>query len=168
MAKTKVKVDGIAFYARVHTPSPEAEAYTLDFVADTEEAAKTLTEAGLLPAKRLTGEVVAHEGYPNAPVFRFKSNVAKRDGTPLPKPKVVDSQANPITALVGNGSKVRIYGNTYDWTFKNRTGVGAGFNVLQVLDLVEFDPIDKVEGGFVSKDVADIPTDIDVDDESAF
>ena len=56
-------------------------------------------------------------------------------------PKVVDSKLNPIVdVFVGNGSKVNVSYRPFEWSFGNKSGVSAGLNSIQVLDLIEYNP----------------------------
>ena len=153
---TKFKADGVVMYAKVHEPDnfdPDKPMYTVDLIVDgdTEEALKGL---GLNPRRNKTGELVKypeHEGV----IFKLKSKY---------KPQLVDSKGNPVgpDVVVGNGSKVRVYGNAYEWSFKGSKGVAGALNALQVIDLVEFKkgiPVDKIEGGFEANSGV-----IDIDD----
>lgn len=156
---TNVKVDGIAFYASLLSPNKEAEAYTLELVVDKENEAQLL-EAGLSPAKNKHGELVRH-GELEGNVFRFKAKTHKKDGTPLRKPDLIDSLGKKVDVFVGNGSKVRVYANAYDYTFKGKKGVSAGLNAVQILDLVEFTRFDKVDNGFVGTETSEQPQNIE-------
>lgn len=55
-------------------------------------------------------------------------------------PSIVDAkkQALPNTVLVGNGSKVRVVYNAFEWTFKGKSGVSAGLQAVQILDLIPY------------------------------
>jgi len=146
---TKVKVDGIAVYASVHKPNQISAAYSVDLVVD-EKVEAELTALGLQPARSKTGDFVQHKGF-EGKVFRFKRKVQDRKGNTLTPPGVFDSQGNAIGAntLIGNGSKVRLYGNAYSYTTpQGVSGVAGGLNNLQVIPLVEFGGVDKIDGGF--------------------
>ena len=70
--------------------------------------------------------------------------------------RVVDAQKNPIpeTTLIGNGSKVNVLFDTYDYDVAGNKGVGSALKAVQVIDLVsykeELGDLPKVKGGFES------------------
>lgn len=159
-----VKVDGIAYYASILRPNKATGAYGLDLVVD-EDTSKQLQALGLMPAKKQDGTLVSH-GESGGDVFRFKRKTHKADGTPLEQtPQLVDSKGNAMKELVGNGSKVRIYGNVFEYNFKGKKGVSGGLNAMQVIDLVQYSTFDTIEGGFTAVDSTDSITSVDVDDE---
>lgn len=140
--KRKVKVDGISYYASVQKPNKMSEKYEISLVVD-DNVAQDLINAGLQPAKNQDGTLKSMLEHPGKKVFKFKSKM---------KVKVVDSVGTPVDCLVGNGSKVRVYGTISEWTFNSKKGISGYLNTVQVIELVEFseDGIDKVDGGFVS------------------
>jgi hypothetical protein len=165
---SKFKVDVIAFYAKVQTPDDMSDAYTVDAVADTKEAEDALRALGASPAVRRDGTAVEHQGFEGKPVFKIKRKTHTRSGEELGAPTVVDSQGNPFTGLIGNGSRVRLYGKAFNWNFKGKSGTGLGLNTVQVIDLVEFNNLDKVEGGFVANTEVPFDTDAANDDSEVF
>lgn len=101
--------------------------------------------------------------------IKFKRNeFSKQTGKPNTPPNVVDSQKNPMTAEIGNGSMVNISFTTYTG-YKSQQY--ATLQTVQVVKLVPYkgkkkgdDPLwslDKVEGGFVANDqeATDLPFD---------
>jgi hypothetical protein len=165
---SKFTVDVIAFYAKVYQPDEMSDAYSIDAVADTEQAVKILESVGATPAVRRDGSPVEHQGFEGKPVYKIKRKTTTRSGESLGAPTVVDSQGNAITNLIGNGSRVRVYGKAFNWNFKGKSGTGLGLNTVQVIDLVEYNTVSKVEGGFVAK--TEVPTDLSSNDgdEGAF
>ena len=76
--------------------------------------------------------------------FTFKSKM---------KPKVFDSQNNPITQdiRIGNGSKIQVAGVMEAWASNIGKGVKCYLNSVKVVDLKEFtggSPFEKTEGGY--------------------
>ena len=62
--------------------------------------------------------------------------------------KVVDLNKRPLTDLVGNGSICNIAWNPFDWKFKKKTGISAGLQALQVVDLVTYaSGVDEFDDG---------------------
>jgi len=64
------------------------------------------------------------------------------DGTTTPPIPVVDKKKNPVTATVGNGSKVIVSVKAYPWMDGNIQRSKLILKAVQVIDLVEYD-----EGG---------------------
>lgn len=145
---TKIKVDGLAFYASVQRPNQHSGAYSVDLVVD-EVTSTILKEAGLKPAKTEDGTAVKH-GDLAGDVFRFKRKTTTKDGRVMDPPGVVDSKGNPVSEIIGNGSKVRLYGSAYEYTFKQKKGISGGLNTLQVIDLVPYNSVDIIEDGYVA------------------
>jgi hypothetical protein len=49
----------------------------------------------------------------------------------------VDESGNPVTALIGNGSRAIATVGSYEWTFKNKTGVSPALRKIVITELVE-------------------------------
>ena len=147
---SKFKVDGTVFYAKVYSPDEMSDAYSVDLIPLNDEENAKLVAVGAQPAKRRDGSAVEHVGFEGKPVYKIKRKTHTRSGEELGAPSVVDSQGNAIDALIGNGSKIRVYGKAFNWNFKGKSGTGLGLNTVQVLELVEYNTVDKVAGGFVA------------------
>ncbi len=52
----------------------------------------------------------------------------------------------PPEVLIGNGSRVKVKWNPYDWTFKKKSGTSAGLRAVMVIDLVEYEMGSALEG----------------------
>ena len=151
-------VDVKVIYAKVQQPDKETGTYALDMIPlDKDEEAK-LIAVGLAPAKRQDGTMVSHAnlGF-EGNVFRAKRKTTLKDGTILPPPIVTDSQSNPITMLLGHGTIARVFGTTYDWKMNGKSGVAAGFNRVQVIDLIPYTgkTVPTIKGGFVASNLPD-------------
>lgn len=153
---SKFKVDGIAFYAKLNTPDEMSGAYSIDFIPLNDAEEKKLIEVGATKASRRDGSPVEHAGFEGKSVYKIKRKTHTRAGDELGKPDLLDSQGNPIDVAVGNGSKVRVYGKAFNWNFKGKSGTGLGLNTVQVIELVEYSKVDKVDGGFVAN--TEVPT----------
>jgi hypothetical protein len=81
-------------------------------------------------------------------------------GSPQYPPKVTDSQNNqlPEPVQIGNGSKVKVPFQPYDWDFKGKTGTSIGLNSVMILEMVIFSSGDAMEAeeGYVSTAQADL------------
>jgi hypothetical protein len=51
--------------------------------------------------------------------------------------EATDQGGNPVTVLVGNGSRAIATVGSYEWTFKNKTGTSPSIYKLVITDLVE-------------------------------
>lgn len=162
-SNTKFKVDGIAMYAAVQHPSRHTGNYSVDLVV-TDEVAAELEKLGLSKARDKTGKLKSYEdaGIEGA-VFRMKRKTQTKDGKPMMAPRVVDSRGNPlpVNTMIGNGSKVRIYGSAYPYKTPGGTaGIAAGLNTVQVIELVEYSSVDIIEDGYtVGDDIDALPDD---------
>ena len=56
----------------------------------------------------------------------------------------MDAEKKPLEKIVGNGSKVKVMYKPYDWNFKGKKGKGLDLQAVQVLDLVEYIPQEKI------------------------
>lgn len=112
-------------------------------------------------------------------LWNFKTNAVNKDGTPSTKPKVVDSDKNVLTCLIGNGSRCNIQYNIGDWTYKKKSGKSPYLQQVQVKELVEYIPkmVDEFEEeeGYTSNDaekdefdVEDAPGAVEIDDDDPF
>jgi hypothetical protein len=88
MAKKEYEFHGKAYYAQVHRPDSRYNDYRIKFYpadADTRRAIKA------------TGTQCNVKEDDNGFFYQFKNEI---------QPTVVDTQGNPVTALIGNGSDV--------------------------------------------------------------
>ena len=143
-------ISGIAHWAKVHKPAidqfnPDG-IYSIDVAIDS-KTKKTLNSLGLAPR-------VKNDEDDRGDYIKIKRNHKKKDGPTNTSVRVVDSTKNPIpdTVLIGNGSKVNVLFDVYDWTYGGKKGVGASLKAVQVIDLVEYkkdtDDLPNVDGGF--------------------
>ena len=68
----------------------------------------------------------------------IKRKVAKKGGGTNPAPKLLDKNKQPLDALVGNGSKVRVQYRPWQTTNSYGTFKGLDLQGMQVLELVEY------------------------------
>jgi hypothetical protein len=90
-------------------------------------------------------------------VVKFKQTqfTNKTTGEPFGAPKIVDASNNPWDGRsIGNGSKLRIKFDIYDWNGSGGCGMSFQPKAVQVVELVEYgrdgdgDGFDVVPGGF--------------------
>lgn len=67
----------------------------------------------------------------------LKRKVVQKNGTKNDPPTLVDSKNNPISVILGNGTIANVVFNEYPAP-KAPKGVGFQLNVIQVLDLKEY------------------------------
>ena len=75
----------------------------------------------------------------------------------------MDANKTLITeTMVGNGSKVNVLYEPFEWNFGGKTGVSADLRAVQVTELVPYtteedDAFDVIPDGFTSDEAEDIP-----------
>lgn len=161
------KVSGIAMWASVNTPNTRFEPmYCIDLIVS-EADAKKLKAEGVKVKRNDDGE----------PVVKFRRKLYRKGSSEEnQKPKCVDAKLNPYTGLIGNGSKVVVQYNVYDWTNSFGSGKGVDLQGVQILELVEFvgrdgSEFEATDEGFTvvppTKHVAKA-NDVDFDDDLPF
>ena len=88
-----------------------------------------------------------------------KGDLITLKGSPQYPPKVTDSKCNVLTepVTIGNGSKVKVPFNTYEWDFKGKKGTSVGLNSVMVIDMVTFESDQMLaEDGYVSSAQSDL------------
>ena len=120
-------VEGLAYWASVTTPNTKFEpVYSVNLLVD-DDIAKEFAKKGHKIKQMDEG-----------PSIVIKRKATDKKGNTRPAPKLVDSNKQPITDLVGNGSKVKI--QYHEWETSNQFGdfKGLDFQAMQVLDLVPY------------------------------
>lgn len=164
-----MKIRGIANWASILVPNTKYEpVYCIDLTINDDQA-KELKKQGLKPKRNDDGDWV----------MKFKRKVYKKDGTPAPKPALVDAGNNPINVSVGNGSEVIVQYTIYEWSNNFGQGIGVDLSGVQVVNLIEYKAADGSEfepvEGYRStspaeaKDASEkVPADDDFDDDIPF
>jgi len=123
-------VEGTAYWASVKVPNTHFEpAYTVNLVLDP-EVAESFKSQGFNIKQMEEG-----------PALVIKRKVDGPNGLIRRAPDLLDRQKNPIDVAVGNGSRVRVQYKPFDWEYSGRTGKSLDFCKMQVIDLVEYQPI---------------------------
>lgn len=120
-------VEGLAYWASVTTPNTKFEpVYSVNLLVD-DDTAKEFAKKGHKIKQMDEG-----------PSIVIKRKAKDKNGKDRPAPKLVDSNKQPITDLVGNGSKVKV--QYHEWETSNQFGdfKGLDFQAMQVLDLVPY------------------------------
>ena len=120
-------VEGNAYWASVTTPNTKFEpVYTVNLVVD-DSTAKDFAKRGHKIKQMDEG-----------PSIVIKRKARDKSGKERPAPKLVDSNKQPMTELVGNGSRVKV--QYHEWETSNQFGYfkGLDFQAMQVLDLIPY------------------------------
>jgi len=131
----KAVIAGTLYWPFLERQNPmKAGKWTIDLGQLDKSAVKTLGEMGLKDNIKEDDEAkAAKEGKP----YRGKF-ISLKTGYP---PKVFDQQRNDVDAdAIGNGTEANVRVTSYDYSAGPtwKAGVGAGFNAVQVTNLVEF------------------------------
>ena len=120
---------GNAMWANVieGNPNPLSEKYQVDIYNMSEEDIQKLNEAGIsLKNDEVRGDFVT----------------AKHDRAP----QIFDASKRAWgDTMIGNGSKIKVSVNPYDWTHKSKTGRSLGLNQLMVIEHIPYQNVDELE-----------------------
>jgi len=120
-----VKVIGQIFWARHDTPYDDGR-YGVDIGFLSEKAIEKLQEEALLDVKYKDGSE------------EQQHYVTCRSNHPI---KMVDMEGNPVKGRIGNHSECIAIVSPYEYTFKNKKGVGAGVrSPIVVTKLIPYAP----------------------------
>tara|TARA_B100001939_G_scaffold82663_1_gene70438 strand:- start:578 stop:1000 length:423 start_codon:yes stop_codon:yes gene_type:complete len=120
-------VEGNAYWASLVAPNTTYEPmYTINLVVD-EATAKDFAERGHSIREMEEGPAVVIKRKVNGP-----------NGMVRKAPRLLDADKNDVDVLVGNGSKVRVQYQEYDWTYNNKSGKGLDLQAVQIIDLVPY------------------------------
>jgi hypothetical protein len=166
MAKKEYKetyvLEGTVNWAKVHAPD-ENDKFSLEFEPD-KEGIKLLKSLGIdiMTEKTRTDKETGKETTTTVPAFVKMKRYAKDPEGNLKKFRIIDADLEPVTALIGNGSRCKVEFFAKDWTFKAKSGTYAYLVGLQVIDLVQYTP--KNTGKF-TKEAGSVKA--EADDEPA-
>ena len=150
-------ISGTAYWASVITPNTKFDAdgvWTID-VGNLDDLNKKKAQKDGLPVK--------NKGDEKEDFVTIKRKVRNAKGSLNRQPNVVDANKRLITeTMIGNGSKVNVLYEPFEWNFGGKTGVSADLRAVQVTELVPYsteedDAFDVVPDGFTSDEAEDIP-----------
>tara|TARA_R100000988_G_C3944790_1_gene138058 strand:+ start:378 stop:791 length:414 start_codon:yes stop_codon:yes gene_type:complete len=125
-------VDGTAYWASIKTPNTTFEpVYTVNLVVE-QEVADDFTSRGHNVKQMDEG-----------PALVIKRKVNGPNGMIRTSPRLLDQNKQEVNLAVGNGSKVRVQCNEYEWEYAGNTGKSLDLQAVQIIDLVEY----KAEDG---------------------
>ena len=151
-------ISGTAYWASVITPNTKFDAdgvWTID-VGNLDDLNKKKAQKD--------GLTVKNKGDEKDDFVTIKRKVRNAKGSMNRAPNVVDAQKRLITeTMVGNGSKVNVLYEPFEWNFGGKTGVSADLRAVQVTELVPYtteedDAFDVIPDGFTSDETEeDLP-----------
>ena len=150
-------ISGTAYWASVITPNTRFDpdgVWTIDVGNLDDLNKKKAQKAGL---------TLKNKGDEKEDFVTMKRKVRNAKGSLNRQPNVVDANKRLITdTMIGNGSKVNVLYEPFEWNFGGKTGVSADLRAVQVTDLVPYsteedDAFDVVPDGFTSDEAEDIP-----------
>lgn len=150
-------ISGTAYWASVITPNTKFDAdgvWTID-VGNLDDLNKKKAQKD--------GLTVKNKGDEKDDFVTIKRKVRNAKGNLNRQPNVVDANKTLITeTMVGNGSKVNVLYEPFEWNFGGKTGVSADLRAVQVTELVPYtteedDAFDVIPDGFTSDEAEDIP-----------
>ena len=167
-------VTGIAQWASLAKPNDLSEKYQIDVCHLSEADVKQLEKQGVTNVHEETSR--ADDKEPRGYYITMRSNAISKAGKVLAPPDVVDAKKKPLPrgVWVGNGSKVNVVYDTFDWTYKKKAGISAGLRIVQVIELVEYvapddssglDDLEEEEGFTAPDDGSDELDDKSQDDQ---
>lgn len=119
-AKVKVKCD--LYWAQLSKQNEMSGKYQVDLCNLSDAACKALEEMGI--------EIKSNKDKPEQGKY-----ITCKSNNPI---KAFDSDGDEISELVGNGSKAKAVISSYEWKYKNKSGVSPSLAKLVVTDLVEY------------------------------
>ena len=150
-------ISGTSYWASVISPNTKFDAdgvWTID-VGNLDDLNKKKAQKD--------GLTIKNKGDEKEDFVTFKRKVRNNKGNLNRQPNVVDANKRLITGtMIGNGSKVNVWYDPFEWNFGGKTGVSADLRAVQVTELVPYtteedDAFAVVPDGFTSDEAEDIP-----------
>ena len=150
-------ISGTAYWASVITPNTKFDAdgvWTID-IGNLDDLNKKKAQKD--------GLTVKNKGDEKEDFVTIKRKVRNAKGNLNRQPNVVDANKTLITeTMIGNGSKVNVLYEPFEWNFGGKTGVSSDLRAVQVTELVPYtteedDAFDVIPDGFTSDEAEDIP-----------
>ena len=144
-------INGTAYWASIQSPNTKFEPTWQIDVGNLDADNKAIAEKDGLNIKtdEIKGDYVT-----------VKRKVKRKDGNDNTPPVIVDGQKRPMMDLIGNGSKVNVLYNTYEWKYAGKEGVSADLKKVQVVTLIPYEEredFDVVSDDFAPSDAENIP-----------
>ena len=125
-------VEGTAYWASIKTPNTTFEpVYTVNLVVDQDTA------------DDFAGRGHKVKQMDEGPALIIKRKVNGPNGMVRNAPRLLDQNKQEVNLAVGNGSKIRVQCNEFEWEYAGNTGKCLDLQAVQIIDLVEY----KAEDG---------------------
>ena len=125
-------IDGTAYWASIKTPNTTFEpVFTVNLVVS-QDVADDFASKGHTVKQMDEG-----------PALIIKRKVNGPNGMVRNAPRLLDQNKQDVNLAVGNGSKVRVQCNEYEWEYEGKEGKTLDLQAVQIIDLVEY----KAEDG---------------------
>lgn len=140
--------------------------YRLDLFIEP-KIAKQLKEKGYR-VKVAKKEVSGIPDSAGKPFIKINKPPKDKNGNPLPKPQVFDIHGDELTCLIGNGSKVEVQYQEYEYVgFTGEVAISCRLEKIMVIDLVSFGGLSDNPQTEFSFEKKENPTDFTFDDGSS-
>jgi hypothetical protein len=123
MSEGKVKVKCDLFWAQLTKQNEMSGKYQVDLCNLSDAACKALEEMGI--------DIKSNGDKPEQGKY-----ITCKSSNPI---KAFRENGEEIDVIVGNGSKAKAVLSTYEWKYKNKSGVSPSLNKLVVTELVEYE-----------------------------
>ena len=122
MSDAKVKVKCDLYWAQLKKQNEMSGKYQVDLCNLSDAACKALEEMGI--------EVKSNGDKPEQGKY-----ITCKSSNPI---KAFDNDGDEIDEIVGNGSKAKALISSYEWKYKNKSGVSPSLVKLVVTDLIVY------------------------------
>ena len=126
MSDVKVKVKCDLYWAQLDRENEMSGKFQVDLCNLSDAACKALEEAGV--------EIKSNKDKPEQGKY-----VTCKSSKPI---KAFDIDGDEITEKIGNGSKAKAVLSTYEWEWKNKSGISPSVVKLVVTDLIAYANVD--------------------------
>lgn len=123
MSDVKVKVKCDLYWAQLDKENEMSGKFQVDLCNLSDAACKALEEAGV--------EIKSNKDKPEQGKF-----ITCKSSKPI---KAFDTDGDEIHEKIGNGSKAKALLSTYEWKYKNKSGVSPSLSKLVVTDLLVYE-----------------------------
>ena len=134
------KIHGNAYWASIINPNTKFDTngvWSIDVCNLDERNKNTALEDNL---------VIKNKNDSRGNFITIKRKVRRKDGGLNIAPTVLNIDKKPLTNIViGNGSKVKVTYNPYNWKFAGSSGTSADLIAVQVIELITYDPYSSLE-----------------------
>jgi hypothetical protein len=127
MSDVKVKVKCDLYWAQLDKENEMSGKFQVDLCNLSDAACKALEEAGV--EIKSDADKKPEQG----------KYVTCKSSKPI---KAFDTDGGEITEKIGNGSKAKVVLSTYEWKYKNKSGVSPSLLKLVVTDLIAYANVD--------------------------